>query len=188
MKFLFDFFPILCFFIAYKIHDNIFVATAVIMVASAIQIAIHWYKERRFEKMHVITLIAVLLLGGSTLFFHDSIFIKVKPTVVYWIFALILIGSQLTRGKTAMEYMLSDKITVPNKVWKNLNFSWGIFFLIMGFLNLYVVHHFSTNTWVNFKLFGTLGLMLVFVVIQSIYLAKHIEEPTANSDVDLEQE
>ena len=174
MKFLFDYFPILCFFIAYKVW-GIYVATGVAMGASALQVSIYWLKHRRFEKLHVITLAFILLLGAMTLLFHKAIFIQWKPTIVYWIFALLLFSSHVIGSRTLVHRMLNDKIILPLKVWSRLNLSWAIFFLLLGGLNLYVVYHFSTNAWVNFKLFGTLGLIFVFIIGQALYIARHAQ-------------
>lgn len=174
MKFLFDYFPIICFFIAYKLW-GIYVATAVAMVTSALQLTFYWIKHRRFEKLHVITFAFIMILGSMTLIFHKAIFIKWKPTIVYWIFGAVLLGSHFIGKKTVMHRMLNDKITLPKKIWSRLNLSWAIFFLLLGVLNLYVVYHYDTNAWVNFKLFGTLGLMLVFIVAQAFYLARYVQ-------------
>lgn len=174
MKFLVDFFPILLFFIAYKLYD-IYVATAVIIVASILQVSWFWIKHRRVEKMHLITLVLVLLLGGATLLLQDPLFIYWKPTVVNWAFALAFFGSQFIGQKNFLQRMLESQITLnEQRVWKNLNFAWVAFFIAMGGINLYVAFNFEENTWVNFKLFGMMGLTFVFVIAQSIYLARHI--------------
>ena len=183
MKLLFDYFPILCFFIAYKLY-GIYVATAVTMAVSALQVGGFWLKYRRFDKLHVITLLMVVFLGGTTLILHDAIFIKLKPSVIYWIFSLALLISQYCGEKNLMERMLGDKMQALPTIWKRINLSWCAFFFLMGFLNLYVVYHFNTNTWVNFKLFGTLGLTFVFAIIQAVYLSKHVSEPTMSSEED----
>ena len=175
MKLLFDFFPIILFFIAYKLF-GIYVATAVAMLASFLQVAGFWFKHHRFESTHLITLVIILLLGSATIFLHDAMFIKWKPTVVYWIFALLFLGTQFIGNKTLIQRMIGGKITLPNFVWNRLNLLWGIFFAVMGVANLYVVYNFTTNAWVNFKLFGTLGLTIVFVVLQSFYIARYIEK------------
>lgn len=175
MKFLFDYFPIICFFIAYKLF-GIYIATAVTMAASLLQMGIYWLLYRQFEKLHLITLILIFILGGFTLIFHKAIFIKWKPSIIYWVFSLALIGSQYIGKKTLIARMLGSKIDLPAKIWTQLNWAWAIFFLLMGFANMYVVYHFSTNAWVNFKLFGTLGLTLVFIVLQAIYMAKHMTQ------------
>jgi intracellular septation protein len=174
MKFLVDFFPILLFFIAYKLYD-IYVATAVIIVASILQVSWFWIKHRRVEKMHLITLVLVLLLGGATLLLQDPLFIYWKPTVVNWAFAIAFFGSQFIGQKNFLQRMLESQITLnEQRVWKNLNFAWVAFFIAMGGINLYVAFNFEENTWVNFKLFGMMGLTFVFVIAQSIYLARHI--------------
>lgn len=174
MKFLFDYFPIICFFIAYK-FGGIYVATAVAMAASALQLAAYWLKHRRFEKLHVITFVFIIVLGSLTLIFHKAIFVKWKPTIVYWIFAGVLFGSHFFGKKPLMYSMLGDKVSLPDKVWPRLNMSWAIFFLGLGILNLYVVYNYNTNAWVNFKLFGTFILMLVFIIGQAFYIAKHMK-------------
>ena len=125
--------------------------------------------------MHMITMILILILGGVTIFFHDPMFIKWKPSVIYWLFALVLIGSQFIGKKPILKRMMGDKIHLPDKAWLNLSISWAIFFTAMGAVNLYVVYNYSTNTWVNFKLFGTLGLTLVFAVLQAFYIARFMK-------------
>jgi len=174
MKFLFDFLPILLFFVAYKLYD-IYVATAVIIVASILQVSWLWIKHRRVEKMHIITLVLVLVLGGATLFLQNPLFIYWKPTVVNWAFAIAFFGSQFIGQKNFLQRMLDSQITLNEpRVWKNLNFAWVAFFIAIGGINLYVAFNFDENTWVNFKLFGMMGLTLVFVIAQGIYLARHI--------------
>lgn len=174
MKFLFDYFPIIVFFASYKIW-NIYVATALTMAASALQVFIYWLIHKRFEKFHLITLGFIVVLGGSTLLFHNEIFIKWKPTIVYWAFAVALLLSQLIGNKSLIHRMLQEKVSLPIKIWQKINFSWAVFFGLMGFINLYVVYYYSTNVWVNFKLFGTMGLMLVFIVLQALYMSYHMQ-------------
>lgn len=180
MNFLYDYFPILCFFIAYK-FAGIYWATAIAMIASTLQVGIYWIRHRRFEKIHLVMLILILLLGTSTLLFHRTIFIKWKPTIIYWLFTFILVSSHFFGNKKpTLEKMLSKKITLPRKIWKHINLGWAIFFLIMGAVNLYVAYYFSTNTWVYFKLFGTLGMTLVFAILQGIYIYPHMSETELN--------
>lgn len=174
MKLLFDYFPILCFFIAYKFY-GIYTATAVTMAACTLQNILYWLKHKRFEKLHLITLISVLVLGGSTLIFHKVIFIKWKPTLIYWVFAIALLFSQHFSQKNLLARMLGDKIFLDKKIWNRLSTAWSIFFIFLGFLNIYVIYHYSTDAWVNFKLFGTLGLTLVFTILQAIYMSRHIQ-------------
>ena len=175
MKLLFDYFPVLCFFIAFLLH-GIYVATAVTMIACLLQVSVYWLKHRRFEQTHLITLVLVLLLGGATLIFHDALFIKLKPSILYWIFSLILFTSQFIGEKPVIERLFKETITAPRAIWLQINLAWAIFLLLLGFLNLYVVYHFSTTVWVYFKFLGTLGLMLIFILIQAMYLAKYVNE------------
>lgn len=189
MKMLFDFFPILLFFVAYKLY-NIYVATTVIIVATILQVTWTWFYQRRVENMHLITLAFVVVLGGATLLLHDEMFIKWKPTVVNWIFALVFLGSQFIGSKPIVQRLMESQVTVTTeKVWIRLNLGWASFFVLMGFINLYVAYNFSTDFWVNFKLFGMLGLTLLFVILQSVYLMQYLvpeeastETPPKNSD------
>ncbi|MCK4609274.1 MAG: septation protein A [Gammaproteobacteria bacterium] len=174
MKILFDFFPILLFFAAYKFF-GIYTATIVAMAASLCQVAYFWFKHHRVEAIHVITLFIILILGSATIWLHNAMFIKWKPTAVYWIFALLFFVTQFIGNRPLIQRMMDSKLTLPQFIWSRLNISWMLFFTLMGCANLYVVYHFSTNTWVNFKLFGTLVLTIAFVIAQSFYIAKHIE-------------
>ncbi len=174
MKLLFDFFPILVFFITFKFF-GIYTATAMTMAASGLQVLLYWLKHRKFESLHVITLVIVLLFGSSTLLLHNDLFIKWKPTAIYWIFAIVFLGSHFISKKPLIQKLLDNKMSLPSNVWSRLNISWVLFFAIMGVANIYVLYHFSTNAWVNFKLFGTLGLTIVFLVLQAVYMAKYMD-------------
>jgi len=174
MKLLFDFFPIILFFIAYKFY-GIYVATAVAIGASFLQVGFFWFKHRRFEKMHLVTLALIVVMGGATLLLHDELFIKWKPTVLNWLFGLTFLASQYFGKKPLVRRMLSEQISLPDPVWNRLNLSWVVFFVAMGFANLYVIYNFDTDTWVNFKLFGMLGLTLIFVVAQALYMTRHVK-------------
>lgn len=176
MKLLFDFFPILLFFIAFKLF-GIYYATGVAMAASLLQVLGYWIKHRRFEMMHIITLFLVLILGSATLFLHNPLFIKWKPTAIYWAFAIAFFGSQFIGHKPLIQRMMEEKIALEGSIWFRLNMSWVVFFAVMGVVNIIVAYHWSTNAWVNFKLFGTLGLTVIFVVIQALYMARHTKEP-----------
>ncbi len=176
MKFLYDYFPIICFFVAYKFY-GIYAATTVTIIAAFLQVGVYWLKYRRFEKMHLITLVLIVSMGGATLISHNDIFIKWKPSIIYWAFALALLGSQIIGSRTPLiKRLLAEQVQLPIKTWKNINLSWGVFFALMGTANLYVVYHYDTDTWVNFKLFGTLGLTLVFCVAQAFYVARHVTD------------
>lgn len=181
MKLLVDFFPILLFFIAYKTYD-IYVATMVAIAASVVQVAWIWTRHRRVENMHLITLAIIVVFGGATLLLQDELFIKWKPTVVNWLFALVFIGSHFFGEKTIIERMMSANITLAKDKWSQLNWSWSGFFVFLGVTNLYVVYNYDTDTWVNFKLFGMMGLTLVFVVIQGFFLVKHMQQDTPDNE------
>lgn len=179
MKFLFDLFPIILFFAAYKLYD-IYIATGVAIAAALVQTGLFWLKHRRFENMHLVTLGLLIVFGGLTLILRDPIFIKWKPTVVNWLFAAVFMGSRFIGERTLVERMMSHAITVPAPVWLTLNWAWTLFFLAMGVLNLYVAYTFSEDTWVNFKLFGMMGLTIAFVFMQAFYLSRYMEEAAEN--------
>ncbi|MCK5382975.1 MAG: septation protein A [Gammaproteobacteria bacterium] len=174
MKFLFDLFPIILFFVAYKMYD-IYVATAVAIAAAFVQTGLFWLKNRKFEKMHLITLAILVVFGGLTLILRDPVFIKWKPTVVNWLFGATFMGSQFIGEKTLVERMMSHAITAPVAIWRRINLAWVVFFVAMGALNIYVAYNFSEEAWVNFKLFGMMGLTLVFVFGQAFYLSRYME-------------
>ncbi len=174
MKFLFDLFPILLFFLAYKLYD-IYVATAVAIAAAFLQTGLYWLKHRRFETMHLVTLAILVVFGGLTLILRDPVFIKWKPTVVNWLFGLVFLGSRYIGRRTLVERMMSHAISVPAAVWLKLNWAWTLFFIAIGLVNLYVAYNYSEAAWVNFKLFGMVGLTLVFVFIQAFYLSRYMQ-------------
>ncbi len=175
MKFLFDFFPILLFFICYKFF-GIYTATAVAMLASLVQVIFHRLKYQRYEKMHLISLGLIMVLGGATLFFHNPWFIKWKPTGIYWLSSLVFLGSSFIGKKPLIQKMMDGNIALPKKIWGRLNFAWAMFFIVMGGLNIYVAYNYSTDIWVNFKLFGGAGFTLLFIFLQAVYLTRHIIE------------
>lgn len=181
MKFLVDFFPVLAFFIAFYVPEDreqaIFVATAAAIAASAIQMAGMWLMQHSIRKMHVITFLLILVLGGATLLLHDKTFIKWKPTAVNWLFALVFLGSQFVGEKPLIQRMMEEAVQLPREIWQRLNLTWVVFFITMGCANLYVAFTFSDEVWVNFKMWGILGLTFLFVVGQSVYLSRHLQEP-----------
>jgi len=182
MKFLYDFFPIVLFFIAYKRY-GMYVATAVIIVSSLLQVGYSWFRHRKVEKMHLITLVIVVVFGGLTLILQDPVFIKWKPTVVNWLFAVAFLGSQFIGAKTLVERMMSTQIELPSPVWRRLNLTWVAFFIVSGAANIYVAYNYSEDTWVNFKLFGVLGLTIGFIIIQAFYISRHLpDEALAEAD------
>jgi intracellular septation protein len=173
MKLFFDFFPIVIFFIAYKFF-GIYIATGAAIALSVLQVGGYWLKHRQIPAMQLLSLILIVVFGGITLLLHNEMFIKWKPTVLYWALAVIFLGSQLFCDKSFIQRLMESNITLPPAAWRHLNIAWVLFFSIMGIVNLFVIYHFSTNAWVNFKLFGMLGLTLIFAIAQGIYLARYI--------------
>jgi intracellular septation protein len=175
MKFLFDLLPVLLFFVAFKLAD-IYVATGVAIAASLLQVAWLKLRRQRVEPMLWASLAIIVVFGGATLVLQDETFIKWKPTVLYWLFGVVLAGSALAFRRNLIRSMLSEQVTLPEPMWARLNWSWVGFFAFMGAANLYVAYHYPTDLWVNFKLFGGMGLMLLFVVVQALFLARYMEE------------
>ena len=199
MKFLFDLLPVILFFAAYKVagaYDTaslalstslldggidlkqapILLATAVAIFATLGQIAWVWFRHRKVDTMLWVSLVIVSVFGGLTIAFHNPTFIKWKPTALYWLFACVLGGSSLLFGRNLIRKMLEAQVTLPDPVWSRLNMAWAGFFALMGFINLFVAYTYSEEIWVNFKLFGGMGLMLAFVLGQGVYLSRYMEE------------
>ena len=175
MKVLTDLFPILLFFIVYKLA-GIYAATWAAIAAAIGQFVFYKIVYKRVEPMVVITMVMIIILGAATLLLHNEMFIKWKPTAIDWAFAIAFLASQWTK-KTLMQRMLENNIQLPAEIWQKLNIAWAVFFLSMGGLNIYVAYHYNTDIWVNFKLFGMLGFTFVFVILQSLYIAKHVKQP-----------
>jgi intracellular septation protein len=175
MKFFADLFPIILFFIVYK-FAGIYAATAAAIVASVLQVAYSYFKAKKVDSMQWITLAIIVVLGGATLFFHNELFIKWKPTAIEWAFAIVFLLSQWFGEKTLTQRLMESNLQLPPELWTRLNFSWVLFFGLMGALNIYVIYHFNTNIWVNFKLFGMLGFTVVFVLWQAFYISKYVKE------------
>ncbi|MDH5517217.1 MAG: septation protein A [Gammaproteobacteria bacterium] len=212
MKLLIDFFPIILFFITYHqagaITENTAIgqlfdssqpeiivatmlATAVAIISSFIQVGGYWLKNRSVEKMHIFSLLLITILGGITIAFGDPAFIQWKPTVLNWVFAAAFLISQYVGKSSLVHRMMSSQISLPDAVWKRLNLSWVVFFIISGLANIYVAFYYAVeldektrmDTWVNFKLFGLLGLTVIFVIAQAFYLARYMTpEEDANQD------
>ena len=200
MKLLFDLFPVILFFATFKYAEKspetaagwmaallgsvpadvkqapILLATVVVIAATIGQIAWVALRHGKVDKMLWISLGLVVVFGGLTLVFQNEAFIKWKPTILYWVFAVSLAFSALILKKNPMKAMLGEQLTLPEPVWNKVNLSWIAFFAVMGVLNLVIAFNFPTDTWVNFKLFGGMGLMLVFVLGQGMLLSKYIEE------------
>jgi len=175
MKFLFDLLPVILFFVVFKFAD-IYAATGVAIAATFAQIGWLKFRRRKVDTMMWVSLAIIVIFGGATLLLKDETFIKWKPTVLYWMFSGILLGGQLLLGKNIIRAMMGKQIELPEAIWRKLNWSWAAFFALMGAANLYVAFNFSTDAWVNFKLFGGMGLMLVFVVLQALFLSRYMQE------------
>lgn len=175
MKFLFDLFPIILFFIAFKAW-NIYAATGVAIAASLLQVGWMALRRRKVDPMLWVSLAIVVVFGGATLVLHNETFIKWKPTALYWAFAIGLLVAQYGFGKNLIETMMEQQIALPHPVWSRLSVAWAVFFALLGVLNLLIAFHFSTDQWVNFKVFGSAACMVVFIVAQSLWLARYVEE------------
>ncbi len=200
MKLLFDLFPVILFFVSFKYSEKnpeaaaswlatllgstaidikqapILLATVVVIVATVAQIAWVHFRHGKVDKMLWVSLVLVVVFGGMTLIFQDETFIKWKPTILYWVFAGSMAFATLVLKKNPMRALLGEQLTLPDPVWTKMTLSWIAFFLFMGALNLVVAFNFPTDTWVNFKLFGGMGLMLVFVLAQGMMLSKYVED------------
>lgn len=176
-KFLFDLFPLILFFVAYRLAD-IYVATAVAIAAAVLQIL--WIKLTRkpIETMHWVNFAVIVFFGGATLWLQNEAFIKWKPTVLYWLFGAVLLFSKYLLDKNLIQKLLGAKVSMPDIAWNKLNLSWALFFMVAGGLNLFVAFSglFSESQWVNFKVFGLMALLIVFVIAQSIWLGKHMQQ------------
>jgi intracellular septation protein len=203
MKFLFDLLPVIFFFCSYYIADfypdeshalvtnwldagipadqaPILIATFITIVGTALQVAIVLFRRRKVERMLWISLIVIVVLGGATLAFHDETFIKWKPTVLYWLLALTLLGSKIFFRRNLIERMLEAQFRVPDPIWSRLNLACALFFVFLGLLNLYVAFNFARDTWVNFKAIGCSALIFVFALALGLYLSKHLIEDQAD--------
>jgi intracellular septation protein len=173
----YDFIPVLLFFICFKVY-GIYVATVVGIVATGVQVIMTRLSRQQFDKQQLITFGIFVVFGGMTLYFHNPIFIKWKPTIIFWVFAAAFLLSQFIGRKTLIQRMLThilgNEAEVPTHVWKRLNLAWITFFILLGSVNLYVAYTFSTAVWVNFKVFGILSLLVLFSMLQSIYLSRYL--------------
>lgn len=204
MKFLFDLFPVILFFGVFKWGEGhvdaaqglvsqylsgmmsggtvvaaqapILLATAVAIVASLAQIGYLLARRKKVDGMLWVSLAIIVVFGGATIYFRDDTFIKWKPTILYWCFGVALLVSQLAVKKNLIRVMMEKQVALPDPVWNRLNLAWVIFFTLMGLLNLYVAFHYTIDTWVNFKMFGTMGLMFAFIIAQSLFLSKYMKD------------
>ena len=169
MKILLDFLPIIVFFAVYKFTNDILLATAVLIPATLLQMLYSWKVQGKIEKMQLVT-------------FQDKAFIQWKPTIVNWLFAVGFLATQFIGDKTVVERLMGSSMELPKAVWSRLNLAWVVFFVAVGIVNLYVAYNFSEEIWVDFKLFGMLGLTILFIILQGLYIAKHAKEPEAPSE------
>jgi intracellular septation protein len=177
LKFLFDFFPVILFFVAYK-FAGIYTATAVAIGATVLQIGWVLARGRKVTNMQWMSLVIIGLFGGATLVLQDETFIKWKPTVLYWLAGVVFLGALAFRTNL-VKAVMSEGIELPEPVWTKLAIAWGVFFIFKGSLNLWVAYNFSTDTWVNFKLFGGMGLMLAFVIAQALWISRYLPDEPA---------
>jgi len=175
-KFLFDLFPVILFFIAFKFF-GIFTATAVAIIATIAQIIYSKIRHGKVEKMLIVSGVIISVLGGVTLILHDKTYIMWKPTVLYWVLALVLLTSNLFFKKNYIQQMMAKMIDAPVAIWTRLNFVWVVFLVLLGILNLYVAFNYDENTWVNFKLFGVTIIMFIFIIGQTLALKNYLIEP-----------
>jgi intracellular septation protein len=177
MQFLADFFPLLLFFIVFKLW-GIYAATASAIVASLVQIAYLRWRRGRVQLVHWLTLAIIVIFGGATLLLHDETFIKWKPTVLYWLFGAILATGRLIFRKNFIAALLKDMVDLglPDAVWARMTWAWVAFFAAMGAANWYVAFHFATDVWVDFKVWGAMGLFLLFAIGQAFALARYLPE------------
>src|SRR3954466_8516859 len=174
MKFLFDLLPVAFFFVAIQIWD-IYVATAVAIAATCAQVGWLMLRKKKVEPMLWASFAIIVIFGGLTLYLRDRNFILWKPTVLYWLFGGVLAGGALL-GRNLIRALLSDQMSLPGRMWARLNWSWVCFFAFMGVVNLYVAFNYSEKVWAAFKLFGGMGLMFLFVIGQSLLLAKYMHD------------
>ena len=181
MKLLIDFFPIILFFVAFKFW-GIYVATGVAIAATVLQIAYLRYKHGKVEAMQWVSLGVIVAFGGATLLAHSETFIKWKPTVLYWLMGGALLVGKWVFRRNLIKSLMGAQMALPEPAWNALNWAWSGFFAAMGLLNLWVAFNFDTDTWVNFKLFGGLGLMLAFVLAQAVFLSRYVKDTEPEKD------
>ena len=174
MQLIVDFLPVVIFFVVYKLSD-IYTATVAIMIAMALQIAVQWIRTRTVSKMLLVSGALVIVLGAITLILHDPLFIQWKLTIVYWGFAIALLGGHFIGKQTLIQRMLGHAVELPANIWRRLNLLWVASFAIFGAVNLYVVYNFSTEAWVNFKLYGSLGMTLLVMLASALMINKHMQ-------------
>ena len=179
MKLFLDFFPIVLFFIVFKTY-GIFAATAIAIAATVVQIAWMRFKNGKVDTMQWVSLGVIVVFGGATLVTQDETFIKWKPSVLYWLMCSTLWVGYFFFKRNFIQALMGAQLELPQEVWGKLLHAWAAFFMLMGFINIWVAYNFDTDTWVSYKFFGGLGLMLVFVVLQGLFLSRYMKEPEEN--------
>ncbi|MDP5239558.1 septation protein A [Uliginosibacterium sp. 31-16] len=177
MDLLFDFFPIALFFAAYQ-FAGIYVATGVAIAASLFQLAYAWYVLKRVKPMLWVSTVIIVVFGGLTLYLNNPAFIKWKPTVLYWVFTLVLLVSAFFLKRNLIRKLLEEQVKLPDILWHRLNLAWAGFFAALGVLNIYVASNFSESIWVKFKVFGCMGLMILFIIPQAVLISRHVKDET----------
>nr|WP_113867292.1 septation protein A [Brenneria salicis]NMN91639.1 intracellular septation protein [Brenneria salicis ATCC 15712 = DSM 30166]RBP61447.1 intracellular septation protein [Brenneria salicis ATCC 15712 = DSM 30166]RLM30339.1 septation protein A [Brenneria salicis ATCC 15712 = DSM 30166] len=186
MKQLLDFIPLVVFFVVYKLYD-IYIASGALIAATALALAVTWFVYRKVEKMMLITFVMVAIFGTLTLVFHNDQFIKWKVTIIYGLFSIALLVSQFVMKKTLIQRMLGKELTLPQAVWGKLNFSWAMFFLACGLVNIYIAFWMPQSVWVNFKVFGLTGFTLLFTLLCGIYIYRHLPGENEKSEEESKQ-
>lgn len=180
MQALLDFLPVIAFFATYVITDDINIAMIVIMVAISLQVAVTWLVKRTVSRMLLMSAALIIVFGGISLYLDNPIFFKWKPTVLYWVFAVVLIASHFIGEHPIIRRMMQSvsegSFQLPDRVWIQLNLAWAVFFTFAGLTNIFVAYRYDEATWVNFKMFGLLGMTLGFLVLQSVWLSKYMTE------------
>lgn len=189
MKFLFDFFPVLIFYIVFKYfkaeHGEIqamIYATASLMVATLVQVAINWFMHKKVEKMHIAVLVLAMVFGGATIYFQEPVYLIWKVTLANWLFAAVFLGSHFIGKTPLVKRMMQHAISLPEPVWTRLSYMWISFFIVLGGINLAVAFNVSFDAWTDFKMFGMIGITLLFVFAQAIYMARFMEPEKAKAE------
>jgi intracellular septation protein len=186
MQALLDFLPVIAFVATYWITGDMSAAIAVIMAAVTLQVLATWLLKRELSRMLIASAVLVLVLGGISLILDDPLFFKWKPTGLYWLFALLFLGSQFFGAQPMVKRMMvsvaKDEIELTDTVWKQLNLAWVVFFIIAGCANIYVAYNYAEATWVNFKLFGLFGMTFIFLLLQTLWLSRHMTEAPKEND------
>lgn len=173
MKLILDFFALILFFTTYYFTRDIYTATIVAIVAGIFQAAFIWFKYKKLETMQWVSLLLIMVFGGLTVFLHNDVFIKWKPSLLFWAMAIAVLGGILFK-KNILKKLMGKELSLPETVWRNLSWAWVVFFTIMGIVNLWVAYHFDNDVWVTYKTFGSMGLMVAFFIGQGIYLVRYL--------------